>query len=234
MNEEETKQIITQLEKQKIYKNWKELCEAMDWNNIGGDTKKKYLKILNSICEFHKDGQKIIIDNIYNNPLPIVDSRGKHKRCIGNARKEYKEYKIEKRYDNSIGIYKITLDRNIYIGSTVKGFRVRFLQHRKKGNRLITKNMLEQGAIFEMIQICDGMEENEIRHIEQQWIEEYRNNPEWIVVNSLDHVQIKGEEHRKQTKSKKQKYKKIKVKEEDYNKVIELLSSNNIDIIMPK
>ena len=232
MNEEETKQIITQLEKQKIYKNWKELYEAMDWNNIGGDTKKKYLKILNSICEFHKDGQKIIIDNIYNNPLPIVDNRGKHKRCIGNARKEYKEYKIEKRYDNSIGIYKITLDRNIYIGSTVKGFRGRFLQHRKKGNRLITKNMLEQGAIFEMIQICDGMEENEIRYIEQQWIEEYRNNPDWEVINIDDHVKIKGEQHGKSQNIPDNKM--IRVKREDYDRALEILEREGIEILSKK
>ena len=153
---------------------------------------------------------------------------------IGEPKKKFPQFLPDEEYNNSIGIYKIVLDNKIYIGSTTEGFRVRFLGHRKKGNKLETKNMLEQGAIFEIIQICDGMKENEIRHIEQQWIEEYRNNPEWIVVNSLDHVQIKGEEHRKQTKSKKQKYKKIKVKEEDYNKAIELLSYNNIDIIMPK
>ena len=228
MNEEETKQIITQLEKQKIYKSWRELCEAMGWKYMGGSTRKKYLKRLESLCRYYKDGNKFIIDKIYEEPLPIEDNRGKTR----HKQKHYEQYLPNEKYNCSIGVYKITLDNQIYIGSTKVGFRTRFIQH-IANNLPKTKEMLDNGGTFDILQICDGMEENEIRHIEQQWIEEYRNNPDWIVVNSLDHVSIKGEKHNKQIKSKKQKYKKIKVKEEDYNKVIELLLSNNIDVTIP-
>lgn len=51
----------------KTYKSWKELCETMDWSNKGGNTKKKYLKQLESLCKYHKDGNSIVIEEIYNN-----------------------------------------------------------------------------------------------------------------------------------------------------------------------
>lgn len=213
MSEEEIKQIITQLKKQKEYKNWKELCEAVGWNNMGGSTKKKYLKILDSICEFYKNGQKIIIEEIYEDPLLIKNGRERNK-------KNYPQYVIEEKYNKSIGIYKIVLNNKIYIGSTIQGFRLRFLHHINKDNPLPTKEMLDNGATFEILQLCDGMTENEIRHVENNWIQEYRNDSEWEVVNSLSNVQIKGETP--------QKYKKIKVREEDYETCIQILQSFGI------
>ena len=50
------------------------------------------------------------------------------------------------------------------------------------------------------------------------------NNTEWIVVNEVDHVRIKGE------RKEKPKYKKIKVSEEDYEKALEILKENGINI----
>ena len=54
-----------------IYKNYKSLCEAMDWKTTGGDTKVKNLKILDSICKYHKEGQKFVIEEIYEEPKEI-------------------------------------------------------------------------------------------------------------------------------------------------------------------
>ena len=54
-----------------IYKNYKSLCEAMDWKTTGGDTKVKNLKILESICKYHKEGQKFVIEEIYEEPKEI-------------------------------------------------------------------------------------------------------------------------------------------------------------------
>ena len=213
MNEEELKQIIAQLEKQKIYKNWKELCEAVGWINMGGSTKKKYCKLLSNICKYHKEGHKLVIEEIYEEPSSIINGRERNK-------KNYPQYAIEEKYNKSIGVYKIVLNNQIYIGSTIRGFRIRFLNHIKKDNPLPTKEMLDNGATFEILQICDGMTENEIRHIEDNWIREYRNNSKWEVMNSLSNVQIKGETP--------QKYKKIKVREEDYETCIQILLSFGI------
>lgn len=60
----------------KTYKNYKELCQAMKWKPTGGDTKVKNLKILESICKYHKEGYKFIIEEIYDKPKPIEDNRG--------------------------------------------------------------------------------------------------------------------------------------------------------------
>ena len=59
----------------KTYKNWKEICEAMNWSTTGGDTKKKYLKQLDSMCKYHKEGFKIVIDEIFAEPKEIEDNR---------------------------------------------------------------------------------------------------------------------------------------------------------------
>lgn len=59
----------------KTYKNWKEICKAMDWNVTNGNGKLKQLKILESMCKYHKEGNKFIIDEIYNEPKKIIDNR---------------------------------------------------------------------------------------------------------------------------------------------------------------
>ncbi|EHI99766.1 hypothetical protein CDLVIII_3192 [Clostridium sp. DL-VIII] len=47
------------------YKNWKELCEEMGWKTTGGNYMDARKKELNSICRCHKEGQKIIIDEVF-------------------------------------------------------------------------------------------------------------------------------------------------------------------------
>ena len=61
----------------KTYKNWKEICETMGWDTTGGNTKKSYLKKLESLCSFDKLGNKFVIEEIYDTPKEIVDNRGK-------------------------------------------------------------------------------------------------------------------------------------------------------------
>ena len=52
------------LERQ-IYKNWRELCESVGWKTTGGTYKQSRIKELDTICKWHKDGNKIVIDEIY-------------------------------------------------------------------------------------------------------------------------------------------------------------------------
>ena len=70
----------------KIYKNYKSLCEAMGWKPTGGDTKAKHIKELESMCRYHKEGNKFIIEEIYKESKPIADNRGKTK---GNSTSKY-------------------------------------------------------------------------------------------------------------------------------------------------
>lgn len=53
---------IENIQEGQLFKNWKELCNAINIeckksNNRKGDEKRLF-----SLCEWHKEGQKIIID----------------------------------------------------------------------------------------------------------------------------------------------------------------------------
>lgn len=48
-----------------IYKNWKELCDNVGWKTTGGTYKQARLKELDTICDWHKDGNKIVITEIF-------------------------------------------------------------------------------------------------------------------------------------------------------------------------
>ena len=61
----------------KFYKNWKEICNIMNWKTIGGNYKKSKLKELESICKFRKVGHGFNILEIYDKPKEIIDMRGK-------------------------------------------------------------------------------------------------------------------------------------------------------------
>lgn len=49
----------------KTYKNYKELCSVMGWCVSSGNTKKSQLKELDTYCNYHKEGNKFIIDEIF-------------------------------------------------------------------------------------------------------------------------------------------------------------------------
>ena len=73
----------------KIYKNWKELCEEVGWNpNNRGNYKNARLKELDTLCNWHKEGNKIVIDEIFEVAKEKVDER---KNNGGNSTKSNKE-----------------------------------------------------------------------------------------------------------------------------------------------
>lgn len=49
----------------KTYKNYKELCEALEIKPCAGNSKKSQLKELDTYCNYHKEGNKFIIDEIF-------------------------------------------------------------------------------------------------------------------------------------------------------------------------
>ena len=75
----------------KTYKNWKEICEAMNWSTTGGDTKVKYLKILGSFCKYYKEGNKYVITEIFAEPKEIEDKRKNNK---GGKEPKYLKYTL--------------------------------------------------------------------------------------------------------------------------------------------
>lgn len=68
---------IIKLETGKVFKNYKELCTFMDWSVKGGNGKISDLKKLDTICKWHKDGNKIIIDEVHKKAKEKEDGRNK-------------------------------------------------------------------------------------------------------------------------------------------------------------
>jgi len=81
--------------------------------------------------------------------------------------------------------------------------------------------MLQDGATFDIIDICEGLTEPEIRKIENRYIEEYKNNSGWNVINSKSAWSYTEP---------KQRYKNIniKVKVEDHKSTLKLLKELNL------
>jgi len=126
------------------------------------------------------------------------------------------QFEIPRYNENKTGVYSITLDNNIYIGSTVKGFRERFREHIYKNNPLThTYEMMQNGGIFKTLWIAkDGTEELTIRQKEKEYIECYIGLSEWNVINLKYGYKTA--------------YNNIKIKKNDYDTVVSLLQDNNI------
>ena len=140
----------------------------------------------------NQKGHKFIITEIYTTPLPKTDGRinnGKNPNSHHNQQitRKDKNFKVDEENFSSIGVYKITLDNDIYIGSTVSSFRVRFLQHMDmKWNPLVTKDMLKDGADFKIIEVMNNANEKEIRERENEYIKYYKEKTNLNVVNSIN------------------------------------------------
>ena len=72
----------------KIYKNWRELCEELGWKTTGGTYKKARLKELDTICSWYKEGNKIVVDEIFEVAKEKVDERASNG---GHSTKSTKE-----------------------------------------------------------------------------------------------------------------------------------------------
>lgn len=69
---------IEKLQKGIIIKNYKVLCEDyLGVTPTKGNGRKYHFKELDRYCEWHKEGQKIIIDNVFESVKEKIDMRGK-------------------------------------------------------------------------------------------------------------------------------------------------------------
>lgn len=58
-----------------IFKNYKELCEFMGWKITTGKSKIAQMKELDTLCKWHKEGNKIVIDEVFEKQLIKKDNR---------------------------------------------------------------------------------------------------------------------------------------------------------------
>jgi len=209
---------ISKLKKYMIIPNYRKLCELLNLKVASGNSKMSQLKELERYFKYRKEGNKFIIEEIYTDILEKINAR---KDTKGNNRIEFPNFIISKEDENKIRVYKIVLNNNIYIGSTIKGFRERFRAHHIKDNPVPhIFDMFEDGATFDIVEVCERMIEPEIRALENKYINKYKTDSKWNLINSKDAWSY--------IPNYKQKYKTIKIKEEDYEKALKVLRDSNL------
>lgn len=218
---------LENLQEQQEIKNYKELCKLLDWNVSSGNTKKAQFKELDRYCLYHKNGNKFIIDKIFEEPRDKQDLRNKY-GIDNNGWKDYEQFKISYEEKDNIGIYYIVKDNDIYIGSTIVGFRDRFRNHYYGYEPLMkhTYEMLQNGGEFHILYNMTGIEDEVlIRQIEDEYINYFKNYTNYNIINKID----KAWSSRKKNEVKiKYKTIRIKVLEYDYDKVIQFLIEHGL------
>ena len=182
---------VSKLEAGMRVKNYKVLCELLGEKVKTGLAKQNHLLDFKRYVKYKKEGNAFLITEILPTPEMRVDGRILANK-LGNNRKDFEQFKIPIELENRSGVYKITQGNKIYIGSTFreKGFRARFRQHRYKANKTITRPMLLNGGIFEILWMCHENLEDEyiVRHMEEFLIKLYKDESYYNVVNSRDKV----------------------------------------------
>lgn len=147
-------------EKQEI-KNYKELCNLLDWKVSAGNTKKSQLKDLESYCSYHKEGNKFIIDEIYSKPKEKQDDRKNNKGSQAE-----------------------------YINDLELRLLGEFLTKGKDNNLTIGKSILlrEVGLINSNYSFCKKRQEKLATYldIDKETIYDYYNSVDSMVVNNLE------------------------------------------------
>ena len=231
---------ISKLEVGMRIKNYKVLCELLGEPVKTGGSKSIQMKNIERYMRLTKEKYSFIVEEIYAEPIPKVDGRKNPIRRTANNRRNFKQFKIPIELENKKGVYKITQGNYIYIGSTFRdeGFRARFRGHLYKTNKTITRDMLLKGGKFESIWMCDDNLEDEyiVREIEEYFIKYFKEKTNLNVVNSKDKTYITRQtpNTNKYKPDKKVRYSTIKIKLEDYSKVIQILKENNIEFIEHK
>lgn len=203
---------------QKIYKNYKELCGAMGWMVASGCSKKSQFKDLERYCNFHKEGQKIVVDEVFENPLPSNSKSGRPTSIIS-------EFCIDEDKFNNGGIYRIQLDNEIYIGSTVN-FRQRFNTHKSKSNTKLpqTKDLIERGGQMFILHDMTGIEDIELlRMVEEEYILFFTHETDYDVINRRINTPVF-----EKPKKSKIKYKSIKIEEDRLSEILEILDERGV------
>jgi hypothetical protein len=196
-----------------IIKNYKELCAILEIKIASRKQKILQLKELERYVSYHKNGNKFIIDEIYNIPKEKINNTNHYMAQYSNLLINEKEY-------NKIGVYCVIQDNKIYIGSTIVGFRQRFQEHNKRNDDVLpTYDMLHNNGYFKILWIANNETEPEIRAKENEYINKYKNDDNWIVMNNNNAWSYTEPKPR---------YKRIKILKSNYEKAIQLLKDNNL------
>lgn len=211
-----------------VFKNYRRLCEFMDWEIVSGNSKKAQLRKLDCLCKYRKEGQNIIIMKVFEKPKEPYKRLEKYTLITG-------AFGIPHEKGSSIGVYIISNDEKTYIGSTASSFRKRFLSHWSNDNKLQLKtyDLLHNKGTFRILEEMNGCSEIEIREMEEKYIKLYSENKNINLINVRETTHTNRPRQNKKSKQDKKSKKlkslyKIKVLSKNYDKVVELLKENNL------
>ncbi|WP_394864572.1 GIY-YIG nuclease family protein [Clostridium perfringens] len=207
---------MSNLKEGQVFKNWKEVCSCFGWKESRGNYKEARLKELDSMCKWHKSGNKIIIDEVYEKQLIKEDGR---KNNFGTGKKRMFSDEFYGEFNTS-GVYMLTdkFDKK-YIGSS-KNVYERFMDHRKKSEGSTSKYLDKDSIQIEIMDMTRGIEDREFLYeLEKIAIEEFVKAGVDLV-NRITRV--------KKERVTKEKFKTIKVKNDVYEQAIEILKINGL------
>ena len=212
-------------------KNYRELCKLLGIKIQTGSAKIAQIKELKTYLSFERNKNSFKIIEIYDEKKIKEDNRR------FNNRKHFPNFNISSEDEKKHGVYAIINGSDIYIGSTCAkeyGFRSRFLAHARgvKGFEY-TKKLLDEGGTFTPLWIADEFDQNNIsliRSKEKEFILQYENNPNFNVVNKILYPTKKDSKDKKNTMNTSS-IKNIKISSDDFDRAIELLLKNNINIV---
>ncbi|BAO04944.1 phage-related protein [Clostridium botulinum B str. Osaka05] len=205
-----------------IIRNYKELCKILEIKITGGYSKKAQFKELSCYCKYTKEGHKFIIQEIYKTPKKKIDNRyNNHSNRI-----YYDAFKPNEENGEKTGVYCIIRNNNIYIGSTVRSFRDRFQEHNMPSriDNKETFQILNNDGCFDILWIANkNTTEQQIREKEAEYINKFKNNKNWILINKNKNTWSFIPKNKPKRKNK---Y--IKINSNNYEKAIKILKENNL------
>lgn len=194
---------------------------------VNTDVKKQLLNIVKKEYKIVEDlGRgKYNIDEKYEYPITIEKE---YRRVV-----DYEFIDYDKQYDKLNGVYSIIYENYIYIGSTIVGFRNRHSSYaynikNKNKHYCLGDKLLAMGGKINILWSTDSNDEFEIRHKEFEFIEQCEIDGLYEVINKTKMVSISN---RTDSKNVNTYNRKITVKIDDYEKVINLLKENNIKFV---
>lgn len=208
-----------------IIKNYRCLCDILKEPIFSGNSKKYQLNRFNTYFKWERCGQKYIIIEIYDAQI-----KKSHKlNHLGHYRVGDNTYCVNKKLNQCKGVYIIQLKSDVYIGSTIQGFRHRYTQHYQNSLGLMphTQYMLLSGGKFSILWIAaNDSTENDIREKEQYYINQYDKDPYYNLINRNTKVDIP----KYRSKKLHERNRRLIIKEKDYSKLLRLCKENNIEI----
>lgn len=173
------------LEIGKRYGSYRELIQVLGESPKGGNSKKAQLKIVDSKVDYHRDGHAFVIDGMKEVADIVADGRGKNPSSHQNQRPiDHKNLLVPAEDWDSVGVYKIVCNDNMYIGSTARGFRWKFMKYREKdSDNRNARSALSNGGTFEVLEVMNGKSMEQIRARQKEFILQYIKEGEVEIVN---------------------------------------------------